>query len=65
MRRSISVICTWIVLLFLIVSSTSCATIFCGTRPNIYIEGDVDEPVTIVSSYGEWKDIELPTTVKV
>lgn len=65
MRRSISVICTWIVLLFLIVSSTSCATIFCGTRPNIYIEGDVDEPVTIVSSYGEWKDVELPTTVKV
>ena len=44
---------------------TSCATIFSGTRADIFIHGDVDEPVTIVSSQGEYKDVTLPTVVEV
>ena len=44
---------------------TSCATIFSGTRADIFIHGDVDEPVTIVSSHGEYKDVTFPTVVEV
>jgi hypothetical protein len=50
---------------FCLVVLSSCATIFTGTRADIFIHGDVDEPVTIVSSQGEYKDVTLPTHVKV
>lgn len=46
-------------------SFTSCATIFSGTKADIFIDGDVDEPVTISSSAGEYKDVTLPTMVEV
>lgn len=46
-------------------SFTSCATIFSGVKADIFIDGDVDEPVTINSSAGEYKDVTLPTLVEV
>jgi len=36
-----------------------------GTKADIFIDGDVDEPVTISSSAGEYKDVELPALVEV
>ena len=50
---------------FCLLLLSSCATIFTGTRADIFIHGDVDEPVTIVSSQGEYKDVTLPTVVEV
>lgn len=44
---------------------SSCATIVSGTTSKIYIDGEVDEPVTIVTSKDEYKDVTLPTTVEV
>ncbi len=44
---------------------TSCATIFSGTTANVTINGDIDEPLTIVSSYGEYHDVTLPVQIKV
>ena len=44
---------------------SSCATMFSGTKADIFIEGDVDEPVTINSSAGVYKDVTLPTLVEV
>ena len=47
------------------VSFSSCATMFSGTKADIFIDGDVGEPVTINSSAGEYKDVTLPTLVEV
>ena len=44
---------------------SSCATMFSGTKADIFIDGDVDEPVTINSSAGEYNDVTLPTLVEV
>ena len=49
----------------LVMSVTSCATMFSGTRADIFIDGDVDEPVSITSSAGVYRDVALPTFVEV
>ena len=51
--------------LLVAMSFSSCATMFSGTKADIFIDGDVDEPVTINSSAGEYKDVTLPTLVEV
>ncbi|MBQ9533180.1 MAG: hypothetical protein IJR71_04370 [Prevotella sp.] len=52
-------------LLLLTTLLSSCATIISGTTAPIYLEGDVDEPLTIVTSHSEYNDVSLPTRVKV
>lgn len=44
---------------------SSCATIFSGTEAKITIDGEVDEPVTVVTSRGEYRDLLLPVTLPV
>ena len=51
--------------LLVALSFSSCATMFSGTKADIFIDGDLDEPVTIISSAGEYKDVALPTLVEV
>ncbi len=51
--------------LLVALSFSSCATMFSGTKADIIIDGDVDEPVTINSSAGEYKDVALPALVEV
>ena len=46
-------------------SLTSCATILSGSANKIYIDGDVDEPVTIVTEKQTYENVELPTMVKI
>lgn len=54
-----------IALLLLTVLYTSCATIISGSSAKIQIDGNVDEPVNIVTSKDVYRDISLPTTVEV
>ena len=58
-------ICSTIVLLLITVLYSSCATIISGTSAKIQIDGDVDEPVNIVTSKNVYRDMSLPTTVEV
>jgi hypothetical protein len=51
--------------LLIALSFSSCATMFSGTKADIFIDGEVDEPVTINSSAGEYKDVALPALVEV
>lgn len=44
---------------------SSCATIISGSTAKIHIDGDVDEPVTIATSNGVYRDLSLPATVEV
>ena len=44
---------------------SSCATIISGSTAKIHIDGDVDEPVTIATTKGIYKDLTLPATVEV
>lgn len=44
---------------------SSCATIISGTKADIIIDGNVDEPVTITTSEAVYPDVSLPTMVKV
>lgn len=46
-------------------SLTSCATILSGSANKIYIDGDVDEPVTIVTEKQTYENVELPAMVKI
>lgn len=46
-------------------SFTSCATILSGSANKIYIDGDVDEPVTIVTEKQTYENVELPAMVKI
>ena len=43
---------------------SSCATIVTGTTPSVTIEGDVEEPVTIKTSYLTYENVMLPVQVK-
>ncbi len=43
---------------------TSCATIVSGTHPKVTINGDVQEPVTITTSYMTYENVILPFQVK-
>ncbi|MBO4850106.1 MAG: hypothetical protein J5529_04285 [Prevotella sp.] len=65
MKGITSTLCRLVAPSCLVLLFTSCATMLSGTKANIIIQGDVDEPVTIVSSCGECKDVTLPTHVKV
>lgn len=44
---------------------TSCATIINDDRPKVVIEGDIDEPVTIITKAEVYKDVTLPIEVNV
>ena len=59
--RDISVL----VLLISAMLCSSCATIISGSTADIHIDGKVDEPITVVTTHGEYKDLSLPATVKV
>ena len=38
---------------------------FSGTKADIFIDGEVDEPVTVCSTAGLYKDVNLPALVEV
>ena len=42
-----------------------CATIVTGTKAKISIDGDINEPLTIVTSYKTYRNQELPVIVEV
>ena len=65
MKERASIIFESLFIVLLVMSFTSCATMFSGTKADIFIDGDMDEPVTITSSAGEYKDVTLPTLVEV
>ena len=65
MKAIVSVISKSLFGILVALSFSSCATMFTGTKADIFIDGDVDEPVTINSSAGEYKDVTLPTLVEV
>ena len=46
-------------------SLSSCATIVAGGSPKIILDGDVTDPVTIVTEQEIYKDVKLPYMVKV
>lgn len=52
-------------LLFFAMLFSSCATIISGSTAKIYLDGDVDEPLTVVTTKGEYQDLSLPAIVKV
>jgi hypothetical protein len=60
-RKWRSLLC-WLALPFLL---SSCATVIIGTKARIWVDGRVEEPVTIVTSAGEYRDVTLPTMVQV
>ena len=64
-RRFTTILAGFLSVVISVASLSSCATIACGTKADIFIDGDVDEPVTISSSAGEYKDVTLPTLVEV
>ena len=53
------------ILLSACVMLTSCATIVTGTKAKISIDGDINEPLTIVTSYKTYRNQELPVIVEV
>ena len=48
-----------------VMSLSSCVTLLDGTTTEVYVDGQVDEPVTIESSHAVYKDVTLPTVVEV
>ena len=54
-------------LLFLAITCTlmfsSCATIITGSTCKVTIDGNVDEPVTITTTFQTYEDVELPQVV--
>ena len=54
-----------LVLLISAMLCSSCATIISGTTADIHIDGNVDEPLTVVTTHAEYQDLSLPATVKV
>lgn len=54
-----------LVLLISAMLCSSCATIISGSTADIHIDGKVDEPLTVVTTHGEYQDLSLPATVKV
>ena len=64
-RFSLSIICHCVITVQLLTLFSSCATILTGTSAKVTIDGDIDEPVTIVTSKDIYKDVNLPTQVKV
>jgi len=48
-----------------ITSLSSCATLFSGGSPKIYLEGNVDEPITVTTQKRVYENVVLPCTVKV
>ncbi len=65
MKKNISHFIYIIAMAFIAMSFSSCATIISGSTAKISLDGSVDEPVTISSSYGVYEDVRLPTTVEV
>ena len=51
--------------LLLPVLFSSCATIISGSYAEIHLDGNVDEPINVVTSKGEYNNLLLPATVEV
>ena len=51
------------VAVFIVSSFSSCATIVAGGNPTITIDGEVKEPVTIITEKATYSDVELPYQV--
>ena len=49
----------------IVLAFSSCATIVAGGSPKITIDGDRNEPVTIITEKQIYENVELPTQVKV
>ena len=49
----------------LVSSMTSCATIVAGGSPEITIDGDTKDPVTIITEKQTYPNVQLPYTVQV
>ena len=65
MKKVATAISKTLFAVLLVICFSSCATMVSGIKADIFIDGDVDEPVTINSSAGEYKDVTLPTIVEV
>ncbi len=48
-----------------VLALSSCATMISGTKAEIMLNGEVDEPVNITTSDATYTQVELPITVKV
>ena len=49
----------------IMLSMSSCATIFAGGNPKILVEGNVSEPVTITTDKQVYSNVTLPAYVEV
>ena len=55
----------YIVLAAMSLLLSSCATLFAGGNPQITIDGQVDEPVTIITEINKYVGVDLPCVVEV
>jgi len=53
------------ILLVILSSLSSCATLFAGGNPKIFIDGTIDEPVTITTEKNIYSNVTLPYMVEV
>lgn len=58
-------IINYILLTGIVLCSVSCATILTGGSPDITINSNYTDPVTITTTKGVYYDVKLPYTVKV
>lgn len=65
MKESRSVIIKLLFAALCTITFTSCATMISGFKADVFIDGDINEPVTISSSAGTYEDVTLPTVVEV
>lgn len=59
-RIILSIICC-----IIIVYLSSCATMISGSTAKVELDGEVNEPVSIITSQTEYNDVKLPITVEV
>ena len=55
----------YFLILSILMLLTSCATIITGGNPKIIIDGNVNEPVTIITEKEVYNNVKLPYQVKV
>lgn len=56
---------TFMIAMFASLVLSSCATVFTGSSPKVTIDGDINEPVTIVTKKKTYNNVSLPIKVKV
>lgn len=65
MKESRSVFIKLLFVALWTITFTSCATMISGFKADVFIDGNIDEPMTISSSGGTYEDVTLPTVVEV